>query len=281
MAPQTINLDNISRSIAFFSDIHVGSVYAPWPDSPVYSPQKGNLSKSMNPGQRQLLKNWKEAMGVCNEFAVDTVCFLGDTIQGCNPKEGGRDCVTPDMEIQKDATEILLEDLVRDRIIHVLSGTLYHESIDSRIHKDLNTRFQKYAKASTYHGPIANLKLKGTGKTINLAHKSTNAMIYTSTIMDRERIFLKMAEADGRLPRINYQFRGHLHIYYHLDTPSMHLIQNPGWMSWFPYKDSAGLYGKTQPDIGFVLLLIDKQDRSYIMHFLYECPHIIDFVKGG
>lgn len=278
--PKTINLGNISRAIAVFSDIHAGSPYAVWPDEPIHLRDGGgNVSALMNEGQKQLLKSWHQALAVCDEFNVDTIITLGDTIQGCNPKEGGRATMTPDMEVQKDGAELLLRDLVKDRTLHMLSGTQYHESLDTKIHRDLAHRLEKYAKKSNYHGLLCNLRLNGTNKTINLAHKSTNAMIYTSTVMERERVFLKLAEADGKLPHIDYQFRGHLHVYYHLDTSNMHLIQCPAWMAWFPYKDSAGLYGKMQPDIGFVLLLIDKQNRSILLHFLYDAPHIADLIQ--
>ncbi len=272
----TINLDNIARSIAIVSDTHVGSSLAVWPDRKIFTAEGNDLTASRSEAQIKLSMYWKNYLARCKEFNVDTVIHLGDMCQGCNPKEGGRLTITPDIEYQKDAAEALLQPLVQDRILHVVSGSKYHQSLDTKIHRDMTHRLGKYAREAYFHGPVRNLLFRGTKKIANIAHAATSALIYPSTVLDRERVYLKLAEAQNKIPKIDYFIRGHLHYYFHLDYPDMHIIQCPGWQVWYPLGDKVRLYGKTQPDIGGLILLIDKQNRTILLHFLYPCPNVMD-----
>jgi len=277
----TINFDNIARSIAVVSDTHFGSVYAVWPDDDVWSEDGGNLTLRRNPGQMELARSWNLFIETCDKFKVDTVIHLGDACQGCNIKEGGKNTITPDMNEQVRGAVTAMAPLVAERVYHQVSGTLYHKSRDVKIHRMIVKDLIPYAKEAHFHNMIANLALKKTKKTINIAHESTSAMIYPATVLDRERLFMKLAEARGQIPHIDCFIRGHLHFYFHLDYEDMHVLQCPGWMVWFPLKDKVRLYGKVQPDIGGLIILIDKQNRMIPFHFLYPCPHILDAVRDG
>jgi len=279
----TINVENIKRSVMLISDTHIWSDYALVSRDPVY--EKGrclNPIETLNKGQRTIQSYWyDEFIPTCDRFNVDTIIHFGDAIQGCNPKEGGLDCLSPNIDHQKEDFVNLMTPLVADRIYHQLSGTRYHEALNTRIHKDLVERLQPYCKRAVYHGKFANIGLEGTEKVLNCAHAATSALIYPATIIDREMVFVKMAVAEGRVPRPDYIIRGHLHRYIHIDYPDMHGIQLPGWQAWYPLGDKVRLYGRTQPDIGGVLLLIDKKDRTILLHFIYRTPNIIDFLRQG
>ena len=284
----TINLDNIARSIALVSDTHVLSDYALVPREPLYASKFGDDGRWLNPpealskGQIEIQEDWYDKfLPICDEFRVDTVMHFGDACQGCNPREGGIDCLTPDIDYQIDAVEAVMKPLVKGRIYHQLSGTLYHEALDVRIHRELVRRLKPICKAAYFHGKFANIAFKGTNKIMNCAHAATSALIYPATVIDREMTFLKMAVAEGRVPKADYLVRGHLHRYIHIDYPDIHGIQLPGWMTWFPLGDKVRLYGRTQPDIGGMILLIDKLNRTILLHFLYRTPNIIDFVRSG
>lgn len=274
----TINLDNIRRSVALISDMHVGGEYSLWPDEPIRTISGLNYTEARSKGQLEIAESWHSFVETCSKFNVDTVVNLADTTAGVNPKESGRLMLTPDLELQKDAAVQLLEPLVEGRSYHAISGSKYHESIDTQVHRDIAHRLKTVAEKSQFHGVIANLKLKGTNKIMNVAHKATGALIYPATVLDRERIFVKMAEARDQLPHINYLVRGHLHHFFHLDYPDMHIIQLPCWQAWLPIGDRVRLYGRMQPDIGGVILLIDKQNRTIILHFLYPVPKLADMI---
>ena len=281
MSNGTINLENIERCVALVSDTHVGSNIAVWPDESIYTKEGNNLSAGINAGQKVLLRGWHEFLGVCDEFKVDTVIHFGDATQGCNPFEGGIETITPDVDYQLDACEELMKPLVKDRIYHQFSGTKYHEVLNFRIHRELVRRLKSEAKEAVFQGKVANIGLRGTKKVLNCAHAATSAMIYPAGVIDRELLFAKVAMLEGKIPKFDYLIRGHLHKFLHIDYPDIHGVQLPAWQAWYPLGDKVRLYGRTQPDIGGALLLIDKKNRSILLHFVYPCPHLIDFIKDG
>lgn len=271
---------NFKRVIALISDTHVLSDFALCPDGVINEETGKNISAMRSAGQLQLFKYWNDFVNVCNFWGVDMVIHVGDAIQGCNPKNAGRNTLDPDIDVQTDACVSLLEPLVKNRSFHCVSGSLYHESVDSKIHYRLCKDLKGIASRSEYHGAVYNSRIKGTNKVINVAHCSTGAAIYRSTILDREALFLKVAEAEGRFEwKTTIMIRGHLHCFLHLDNGNTHMIQVPGWQAWYPLRDKVRLYGKMQPDIGGVILFIDDDSRLTLHHYLYPCPHISDSLK--
>lgn len=280
----TINIDNIKRSIGIISDTHVWSDYGLVSKEPVYN-RKGNWlnpPQTLNKGQLAIQSFWyNNWIPTCDKFNVDTIIHLGDACQGCNPKEGGVDNLRSNLDFQKEDFANLMIPLVKNRVYHQLSGTKYHEALNTRIHRDLVDKLKPYASKAVFHGKFANIKFKGTDKIANCAHAATSALIYPAGVIDREITFIKVAVAEGKIPRPDYMLRGHLHKYIHLDYWDIHGIQVPGWQAWYPLGDKVRLYGRTQPDIGGVILLIDKQNRTVLLHFVYPPPKVIDFVRSG
>lgn len=277
---ETINLDYIERSVALISDTHVMSDIALVPRVPIYDRAGNDVTAGISQGLQKIQSYWYDQwIPTCEKFKVDTVMHFGDACQGCNPKESGIDTLTADIDLQKDSFVELMKPLVRDRNYHQFTGTQYHEALNVRIHKDLTEKLSPFCKKAHFHGKFANVKFTSTSKIANCAHAATSAQIYPATVIDREITFVKVAAAEGRVPKPNYLIRGHLHRYLHLDYPDIHGIQLPGWMAWYPLGDKVRLYGRTQPDIGGVILLIDKEDRTILMHFIYPTPNILGFLK--
>jgi len=281
MTEPTINLDCIARSIAIVSDLHAGSDFAVWPHDDVINSTGNNITDSRNDSQVYLADCWENYIEECDAYNVDTVINLADSCQGVNYKDGGRACITPDLELQKDAAEALLLPIVYGRNYIGFSGSKYHQSMDTKVHRDLARRVKPIAKSSSFYGAIANLRLKGTDKVANIAHASTSAMLYPSTALDRERIFLKVAEARDVLPKIDIMIRGHLHKYMTLRYSDMTIIQSPCWQAWYPLGTKMKLYGKHQPDIGALILLIDNNGGIHVEEFMYKAPHVIDKLREG
>lgn len=279
-----INPKNAVRSVVLLSDTHVWSDYALVSRTPVYNEDGRHLNtpETLNKGQKVIQSYWYDAfIPTAEKFRVDTIIHFSDAIQGVNPREGGISSISPNLDYQKDDFVNLMKPLVKNRIYHQFSGTTYHEAFNVRIHKDLTDKLRPYSKKAYFHNKFANIKLKGTEKILNCAHAATSALIYPATVIDRELTFAKVAAAEGRVPKPDYLIRGHLHRYLHLDYPDIHGVQLPGWQAWYPLGDKVRLYGRTQPDIGWILLLIDKKNRSILLHFIYPTPNIIDFLKRG
>jgi len=274
-------ITNFKRIVAFVADTHVGSRYAIFPPN-IISKQGNDLGAMRNEGQIKLYEYWKEWEKICDAWGVDTIILLGDIIQGNNPAGRGVGTVTADLDEQKDAAVSLLSKICENRIVHSLSGTLYHESIDTRIHYDITKELGSVAKESHFHGLMANIKLKGTNRILNLAHGVSGAAIYRTTLMDREALFEAAAYGLGDLDFLpDIVVRAHWHRFIHIHLPNQHILQVPGWCAWFPYKGTIRLYGKMQPHIGGVILFIDDHDRITIHHYLFKPPRISDYLREG
>jgi len=269
------------RIVALIADMHIGARFAIFPPG-VIGKTGTDLSGARNPGQKQLYENFSDFLKVCDAWDVDTVILVGDLIQGTNPIGRGAQTLTPDIDEQKLAAVHLLEPLCQDRVVHVFSGTAYHESLDTRVHYDIAKELESVAKESKFHGLIANIKLKGTNRILNVSHGVSGAAIYRTTLMDREALFEAAAYGLGDLEFLpDVVVRAHWHRFLHIHLPNQHIIQIPGWCAWFPFKGTLRLYGKTQPHVGGVLLLIDENDRIIVHHYLYKVPKIHDYLREG
>ncbi len=259
------------RVIAFISDLHVGSSYGLFPKG-IETPQ-GNEIK-LNKGQEKLLEYWNEFWSKADRWDVDTVIDCGDSCSGLNRKEFGVNLMASDLEVQKDAYVSLIKPHVKGRQYINITGSGYHQSLDTKIQKDIAKRL-----GGKFYGAIANIHPVKTSRIINISHGVGGAFVYRSTALDREGLFQLASTALGKIPKVDIVVRGHLHSFIHLHMPSQHLIQLPCWVAYEPNKIMLKSYGKLQPDIGAVILFIDEEDRVDIHHYLYPLIHIDDFVR--
>jgi len=263
------------RSVALLSDTHVGSRYGLCPYKYLTSTQD-ELSAAINPGQKQLYESWLAYVRRMDEMKVDTVFLIGDICSGTNFRESGVHMMTTDMNEQVEMAASLLEPLCKGRKVAVWSGTPYHESRDFRIHQLL----AEYLNGRFY-GPMSNLKLEPSKKVVNVAHATTSALVYPETVLSRDIMFMKEAEALEKLYKINAIIRGHRHSYVEIHKHDVHYISLPCWEAFTPYYKNVQWYFKNQPDIGGALMLLDEEHRLRFMHFLYPAPKISDKLVSG
>lgn len=263
------------RSIALVSDLHVLAEHGLCPEGFV-GRQGGDRSASMNAGQRKLLEYWKDFTRIMrDEMKIDSVFIIGDAIAGINPKECGLMMMTTDINEQVEAAIKLLYPLCKNKRVGVWSGTAYHESRDVRVHE-----YIAQALNGTFFGPIAILQIEPSKKVVNIAHRSTEAVMYPETAIGRDIMSAKQAEALGQIPKTHAIIRGHYHHYIETHRHDMHYISLPCWQAYVPYDKAIRWYFKYQPDIGGAVMLIDDKDRLRFFHFLYPTPHISDKVRG-
>ena len=263
-------MDKPKRVIALISDTHVGSKYALWP--PEFTCEEGNVLKA-NKGQQQIYDYWVDFNRQCDACKVDTVLHLGDALHGTNRKQFGQNLMTSELDIQMDAAEQLLRMIKKDREFLIISGSGYHESLDVKIHKQLARRLD-----GKFCGAMCNWSITGTNRKMNFAHGGSGAVIYRSTVIDRELNQMLQAQALDKLPKVDIVARGHWHTFIHLHLAKQHGVQVPCWAAWMPDKPYLRSYGKMQPDIGGVIMFIDSKDRITVWHFLYPAVHIADRV---
>jgi len=268
-------IHDYERIVALISDLHVGSRYGLCPEDFV-AEDGTRISSSMNDGQRKLLSYWYDYINKMNDLQVDSVFILGDVCAGANPKESGRFMLTPDIDEQVQMAIKLLTPLCEDRKVAVWSGTAYHESKEVRVHK-----FIAEALNGQFLGAIANVQLEPTDRVVNVAHRSTEAMIYPETALGRDMMFQKEAEALGKLFKTHAIIRGHYHRYVEVHKWDLHYISLPCWQAFTPYEQAVKWYFKFQPDIGGGVMFVDIEGRLRFWHFLYDVPHIADEVVIG
>ena len=265
-------MTDYKRVIAVISDTHVGSRYALFPKK--FKTEEGNTIH-LNRGQEQILEYWHEFWRIADELKVDTVIHLADALHGLNRKEFGGGLLVSSLDEQKEAFIELMTPVIKGRKFAMLSGSQYHESLDTRVHLDLCHRLGGY-----YAGLMRNIKIEGTNRVFNIAHGTGGDTIYLSTALDREGLFIRLAESYKKLPHIDLVLRGHIHKFLHIHLETLHLVQVPCFMAYEPMKFTIKNYGRKQPDLGGVIILIDKQDRMTIHHFLMgKAPRISDNIQ--
>ena len=269
--------DKYRRVIAFTSDLHTLSRYALAPKGFI-SAEGGELK--LNPAQEILLKYWMDFIAIANKYRADTVCIVGDAIEGQNYRESGIQLMSTDLDEQVGAAVQLIKPLVKGKRLFMWSGSGYHRSTkghnpekDVCDHKDLVA----VAESTNWMGPICNLQFPPSEKIFNIQHGVSAAFIYQEMLMGRESLFINEAEALGKIPKIDVVVRGHWHKFIHIHK-NRHAIQLPGWQIYKPWKGSLMSYGKMQPDIGGVIIFLDKEDRLTCWHYLYPLPHVVDNV---
>jgi hypothetical protein len=263
--------EKIVRSIAFVSDLHVGSPYGLWPNEFVCP--TGHIIKASR-GQLKILEYWNDFLIQCKRYKVDTIVSLGDVVDGTNRKEYGRDRMVTDLNLQILAARQLLEPVTKGRKFFGVSGTGYHDSLDFRAEESLIKDLD-----GTYWGLLRNIKLKGTKVVLNVSHGRGGGTLYRSTKGDKELLFILAAEAAKKIDfHVDCFVRGHLHFYGYIDQAVNSYLACPGWTDWIPYPPSLGLIGK-QPDIGFVIMLINNKNEISIKRKLFPLPNIAQGVR--
>ena len=270
----------LDYKIGIIADVHAGSRYAVFPED--FVTKEGNELR-INEGQRQILNSWNDFVSKLKSRNINALFLLGDMVQGKNPKEFGIDLMTPDLDEQKSAVYELLSPFEKDIregkiTLAVVSGSGYHEAGDTRIHKDITNYLTGIQDAPSFYGLVANLQIRS--KILNIQHGSSNAYMYRSSIMEREEIFTRVAEAEGRLPHIDAYIKGHWHRFEVLKTAHMLMLQVPGWSAFIPWRGAMKGYARFQPDIGGCVLTITGYNDMVVEEFLYPCPNIADAVKG-
>ena len=247
----------IKKAIALISDTHFGAYHALFP--PEFFTKDG-LKIKANKGQKEIYKHWKFFLEKCDEFNVDTVIHLGDIIHGINAKN--KTTMFHKLDDQITLAVEMLKEIKKDRSFLLIAGSQFHESIELEIGSVVAERL-----GGKFLGFVADIEIGFCNKILNIAHSPGNPLIYQATTLDREILFYKLAESKNMVSKADWIIRGHLHTYSHQDNSKIHAMLVPCWCGYEVIRDTK-LYGKRQPDIGGIILLIDQYGRIIPMHFL-------------
>jgi hypothetical protein len=266
------------RIIAMLGDTHTGSKYAVFPKN--FRSKQGNIIQ-INKAQAQLYEYWQDMVQVLDKMKVDTIMHFGDHIEGSNRKESGRFLLVPELEDQKEAITQLMSELVVGRKYYSVTGSGYHHSLDTDVTEHIAEKLKSQCVNVINFGGVVNMKITGTNRVLHASHGESAAMLYRTMIMDREGLYHLAAQAENKIPKADIIAHGHLHSFAHIHLRKQHLIGLPCWKMFTPDRIHLKIYPKFQPDIGFVLLIIDEQDHIMVWDYKYPAPRIDDVLKNG
>ena len=252
--------------IAVISDIHVGHPAAIWPEC--YVTDKGNEIRP-NKAQEVVLQYWHDFWSKPDVNSAEYIVNLAESIEGYNKKEHGHDIMITDLNQQISAFCQLIEPHLRDRQYIGIEGSKYHGSEDTPIEKGVCERV-----GGSYFGMLANWEVADTGKVIHMTHKSSGAMQYKATALDRNSLYMSAAKSKVKIDP-DVMLYGHHHQYFRVDTSTRINIMAPCWKFWHPIK-SGEKYSMTQPSIGGLVIKITNEKRIYVDPYLYPLEHIYD-----
>jgi len=255
---------SIKWSAALIGDLHFGSIYAPMQPFTTFD----NRTILPSPEQQELNLIFSWCLDRIRYWKVHNILFSGDLIQGKNFKDMARSLVTADLDEQQELAIRYLRPICKDMTIYGVSGTGYHQSVDTEIEKKIIEEL-----GGQFLTKMAWLKVPNSKRVINLSHAGATATIYPYSAMEREAAQMLKACGEGKLPYSpDIIIRGHRHLFAHLHTTSYHFILVPSFQLWYPFKTSY--YGSLQSDIGIAIVFIDQHDRIIVHHYTKPTPNL-------
>ena len=194
---------NSSKKILILSDFHSGHVL-------------GLSSKSdcVNNYQKTAWKFFIE--GIKKYAPYDIIFCNGDLIDGKNPKDGGKECITTDLQEQSEITSRVIKEIIKvnkkEPKIFFTYGTPYHVSGDCNFENLIASQFRKSIKEKNIDN---RLLIKVNDITFDLRHKvgSSNMPHTKLSSVGREILFGMLKEsAEGR-EKADVYIRSHVHYF--------------------------------------------------------------------
>ncbi len=261
-------------AMAIVADVQVGHEAALWPENFQIN-KKTPILIPTNP-QKILLEYWKDFWTHRETKEADIVLNMAESIEGNNRKEYGRSLVDSDLGHQEAAFINLLKPYICGRKYIGLDGSAYHTSLDYNVEENIAKKLGGSEKA--FAGAILNAKLKKTGHFVFATHKGGNAMLYRSTMLDRNSLYFSAIKTKlGEDPDIILY--AHHHKCFRVDTESRINIIAPSWKFYHPIK-GADRFAYQQPTIGGLIIKFPKnRGQIEIVKKFYPLVHIYSALR--
>ena len=262
-----MNILKECKSIVLIGDIHVGHPAAIWPE--VFETGKGNRILQ-NKAQNVMWEYWCDFWDRQEVDEADIIINAAESVEGYNRKEHGHDIMTTNLDEQINAFVKLMTPEIDGREYYSVNGSRYHGSDDTAVEAIIADRL-----GGTFLGDLGFLSIKGTGVKIMVQHKLGDNMIYKSTLLDRNSLFMSAIKSKIKNDP-DVIVSAHNHQYFRVDTATRINLMLPCWKFWHPIKGSAK-YVYTQPTIGGCVLQIFRSGRIDVVPFVkYPLEHLYD-----
>ena len=249
---------------ALLADIHVGSMFAPWPQGFVDS---RGAARYLNPGQQYIERIWNEGLKVCPP--LDLLIINGDVIDGEQYRQEKRYLLEPNIEWQAKAAKVLLKPWV-DKLrpsgsLYWTRGTKYHESGGSAWVDDMAQKLGAVPnKAGEHTWFWRNMDIDGVK--LDVAHRQSFYIRYRSTPLERELEF-DVLVADLKKGSADLVVRSHVHRFHTVCVDLRQGVSTPGWQIQTEFALQSISPNRVGPSrLGFVLLYItpEKKERGLL-----------------
>jgi len=252
------------KTILLISDLHVGSVFAVFPEG--YKTRHQNLV-SLNPLQMELYELWEKMSEDVQKENYDYVFLLGDLIDGLNKRGAGRERVVNNINEQMDAALKLLRPLCKRKDVIGITSSPYHNSADYEIDREICKHLYGH-----FLGSIANVRIKNVNKVFNIGHGAGSSPIYAGTRASKDILLALSSERLEKIPNVDVICRAHFHSYLHLEMLRKDMIWSPCWEGARLNTYSMGEFFRFQPDIGVVKIEV-SDDEVNVKPFLYQLKY--------
>ena len=240
------------------SDFHIGAYNAL--NLPEYETLNGNRIIAPDLSREIYYKAYLPFLEICDTWEATHVLIAGDVINATAEKKiyPVGDLLFIDDEVRM--AEMLLEPLIKDRESYWISGSAFHDSLDTRVHIRLAKHFNGRATDTGY----ACFYLDQLG--VLLTHVGRRGALYPDGVIQRSTYF----DAYGKLQssefsKIDLRISGHWHKW----SENKGFLELPGWRGFYSYRGRVVDPGIKLPDIGGVILLVRGKDYLTI-------PYIFD-----
>jgi len=245
------------KTILVVSDLHVGSIYANWPED---LPIKGGGYWTLSGQQKHLSVAWEAFTEKVEELKPDILVINGDSIDGNNRKGDGIPTITTDFSEQVKAAERLLRpirEVVKEA--YLIRGTEYHDTKNGQAIEILGIGLDVIPfREEQYSDWVLNLEVDGV--ILNFCHHiSVMTGLYRATAPDREGIWSALA-GKHKVPDADCVIRSHVHIFVHVEHSAKHIVITPCWEMRTDYMIKKSYY-RMMPEIGAILIHVDGEKK--------------------
>jgi len=260
-------------NILCLGDFQFGHRSALWP--PDLKEWDGG-SHNLNIGQEYLWECWIDMLDHRLPPELDLVVDFGETIEGTQRRENGYPLITADLEVQARAARITFE-MLKDRVRkptseqmwgwYFLEGTHYHEG-PSHIGVIPVAEGLKANTTSWGRALWNELLFDVAGIRMHFQHSCPVFKVYKGTMVEREMMWSRLAEAVRVYGNVRLVGRGHVHNCITLGIPigkEWHEgFTIPGWELQIEYVTRFSPF-RGIPHIGAVLVTVypDREKMIY------------------
>jgi len=222
--------------------------------------------------QEELFESWRQFETEVFIEDPDTVILNGDIIEGPNAKEFGFGLVTSAVAEQCDNAYNLLNRICDGRKVYGWAGSSYHgalvgNEIEEFVVHELNGQWM---------GFMSNVQFAPCPLMFNIFHGQGGSLVYDSRAAEAEIKEMLIAEAQGKIPHIDFLIRGHLHNR-ELDITihGKRFVSLPCWKGFGDWKRMGRYYGRHTPIIGGKLFRLHETHID-VLPKIYPTPKMPD-----